>query len=169
MSSRKVKLLFLFLFEYKPSWHDIRRCVLFLFFWCKRQLTVAEQLPATAKLPDIDSLFPGRRCALCSEDQPKIISRTQRAELENWYQVSSKPTKMAAGSDVAAERKKPASLQPGDVIWCKTRLGEEYEGEVMGFDDNTQAVVISILFSKFKNHRCFSSGTPSQKSEIFHF
>ena len=47
---------------------------------------------------------------------------------------------MAAGS--TPQR----SLQPGDIIRCTTRLGETYEGEVMGYDEQTQAVVISIFF-----------------------
>lgn len=48
---------------------------------------------------------------------------------------------MAAGSDTVGERK-TLQVQPGDVIWCRTFIGEEYEGEVMGYDESTQAVVI---------------------------
>lgn len=52
---------------------------------------------------------------------------------------------MAAGTE-ASEKKKPTSLNPGDIIRCSTLLGEVYHGEVMGYDESTQAVVISILF-----------------------
>lgn len=53
---------------------------------------------------------------------------------------------MAAGSDIiSGERKKQATIQPGDIIWCVTNLGEEYKGEVMGYDEQTKAVVISIF------------------------
>lgn len=53
---------------------------------------------------------------------------------------------MAAGIE-ASEKRKPTSLNPGDIIRCTTRLGEDFKGEVMGYDESTQAVVISILFT----------------------
>lgn len=52
---------------------------------------------------------------------------------------------MAAGSDAASEKKKSVTIQPGSVIRCKTNFGESFEGEVMGYDEETRAVVISIL------------------------
>ena len=52
--------------------------------------------------------------------------------------------KMAAGNDSVGEKKK---IQVGAVVCCKTNLGEKFEGEVMGYDEETKAVVISIFLT----------------------
>ena len=64
---------------------------------------------------------------------------------------------MAAGGDgdnnsekanVGKEFGSRADIKPGCQIWCKTRFGDEFQGEVMAYDRETKALIISILFKK---------------------
>ena len=52
---------------------------------------------------------------------------------------------MASVGDRSENSMDKKILQPGAVISCKTQLGEEFSGEVMAFDEDSKALVISIF------------------------
>jgi len=55
---------------------------------------------------------------------------------------------MAAGSDASRDKKKSVSLQPGAVIWCKTQFNQEFQGEVMAYDEDSGSVILKTLSTK---------------------
>ena len=56
--------------------------------------------------------------------------------------------KMAAGNVYNFDKKN--HVPPGAIVFCKTNFGEEFEGEVMGYDDEAKALIISIFFYSAK-------------------
>jgi len=55
---------------------------------------------------------------------------------------------------VRAEKKKPALILPGAIISCQTNLGDKISGEVMGYDEESKAVIVKSV----------PSDKPQQKS-----
>lgn len=49
---------------------------------------------------------------------------------------------MAAGNEIVNEKKKSGMILPGAVISCTTNLGDKIRGEVMGYEEESKAVII---------------------------
>lgn len=52
---------------------------------------------------------------------------------------------MAAGNEIVIDKKKSGLILPGAVISCTTNLGDKIRGEVIGYDEDAKAVIISIF------------------------